>query len=309
MRIAGITDPARRTMLATNLMARVVELRVVEGQRVAEGDLLLRLDIRDLAARRSQAEAAGAANRAQVGLATSSLERSRALEASGAGATVQRESAETAVTVYEASVRGANAALREIDVHLGNSTIRAPFAGIIVRKQTEVGSFAAPGQPLLILEDDSSLRVVSPVPATDAVRLRTGDSYLISFATGEEATGVLDSLVSSGSPGSPGLLATFILPNEDHRLRAGVVASVAIPAPPSSGAAFEVSSAAIVTAGSLRGVYVVRGGRTEIVWCSIDPREQSGRITVLDGLRDGDVIVSDASLAGLRDGQLVVVSR
>lgn len=307
--VAAIAEPAHRTALATNLMARVTEVRAVEGQRVQRGDGLVRLDVRALAAQRGQAQAAAAANQAQAELASAGLRRARALEESGAVAMQQREAAETSLAAHEASVRGASAALRAIDVNLGESVIEAPFDGVVVQRQTEVGSFAAPGQPLLVLEDDAVLRIVAPVSASDTSRLTRGNSYPVSFATGEEASGELDAIVSSGNPRSPGLFAIFLVANQDRRLRAGVVASVAIPAPVSSGASYEVPERAIVARGELRGVYLVRNGVAELVWCSIDARARSGRIAVLDGLREGDVVIDDAHLPGLRDGRRVAVGR
>lgn len=308
-RIAAVAEPAHRTALATNLMARVMEVRVAEGQRVRQGDGLIRLDVRALAAQRGQAQAAATANQAQAELATAGLRRTRLLEESGAVATQQREIAETSLAAYEASVRGAGAALRAIDVNLGESVLKAPFDAVVVQRQTDVGSFAAPGQPLLVLEDDSALRILAPIAASDAPRLTTGSSYDVSFATGQETTAVLDAIVSSGNPRSPGLVAIFIVANPERSLRSGVVVSVAIPAPPTGQTSFEVPERAILARGGLRGVYVVRDGKAEIVWCSIDARPRAGRVIVLDGLREGDVVIDDAHLPGLRDGRRAVVSR
>lgn len=308
-RIAAVAEPAHRTALATNLMARVTEVRVTEGQRVRQGDGLIRLDVRALAAQRGQAQAAATANQAQAELATAGLRRTRLLEESGAVATQQREIAETSLAAYEASVRGAGAALRAIDVNLGESVLKAPFDAVVVQRQTDVGSFAAPGQPLLVLEDDSALRILAPIAASDAPRLTTGTSYDVSFATGQETRAVLDAIVSSGNPRSPGLVAIFIVENPERSLRSGVVVSVAIPAPSTGQTSFEVPERAILARGGLRGVYVVRDGKAEIVWCSIDARPRSGRVIVLDGLREGDVVVDDAHLPGLRDGRRAVVSR
>ena len=308
-RVAAVAEPAHRATLATNLMARVVDVRVVEGQRVEEGAPLLRLDVRDLRARRGQAEASAEAQRAQAELASSGLRRTRLLEERGAVAEQQRETAETSATAIEASVRGAESALRELDVRLGESVLRAPFSGLIVQKHTEVGSFAAPGQPLLVLEDDSTLRILAPIAHGDSSRLSQGQAYTVTFGTGDERQGVLDAIVSSGNPRSPGLVAVFLVANEDHRLRAGVVASVEIPAPPTNAIAFEVPEQAVLARGGLRGVFVVRDGRAELVWCSIDARVRAGKVEVLDGLREGDVLVADARLPGLADGRRVTVSR
>ncbi|HEX9895691.1 MAG TPA: biotin/lipoyl-binding protein, partial [Gemmatimonadales bacterium] len=54
---AGVAEPVQRAMLASKLMARVTEVLVQEGDRVGAGQVLARLDARDLSARAEQAAA------------------------------------------------------------------------------------------------------------------------------------------------------------------------------------------------------------------------------------------------------------
>jgi RND family efflux transporter MFP subunit len=308
-RVAAITEPVRRSTLATNLMARVVDVHVREGQRIDEGSPIARLDVRGLVARRRQAHALATATSAQAQLAGTGLRRARSLETSGALSTEQRETAEATAMAYDAQMDGTNAAIRELDVNLGESVLRAPFSGVIVQKRTEVGSFAAPGQPLFVLEDDTTLRVLAVIAASDAAHLLVGSTHPITFATGELADGVLDAVTSSGDPRSPGLIAVFLVPNANHRLRTGVVASVQIPAADVGPPTFDVDARAVVDRGGLRGVYVVRRGIAELVLCSVDAQVRDERVIVLDGLREGDVIIVDATLPSLYDGRRVVTRR
>lgn len=308
VRLVAVVEPNRRTAVGSRLMARVVEVRADEGDRVPRGAVLVQLDTRDLSARQRQVAASATAADAQAQLASSELARTKRLAATGALPGVQVESAETSATASGAAVDGAHAALAEVAVQLGESTIRAPFDALVVQKRTEVGSFSAPGQPLLVLEDDSVLRVLAPMADRYAGAVRAGAAYPVAFATGDEASGVLESVTPSGDPRSPGLVAILRVRNERHALRAGVVAYVTVPTGEARrSAVLRVPSRALVRRGGLAGVFVVRDSRLHLVWCAIDDTAGDGTIRVLDGLVDGDVVVSDAAAPGLRDGMLVSV--
>jgi RND family efflux transporter MFP subunit len=307
VRLVAVAEPKRRAAVGTKLLARVLDVRAEEGARVAQGALLVQLDTRDLSARRRQVGASAAAADAQARLAADELARVRQLREAGAIATAQLDSAQTSVTAAAAAADGSHAALAELGVTLGESTIRAPFDALVVQKRTEVGTFSVPGQPLVVLEDDSTLRVLAPIADRQAGAMKLGTSYSVSFATGEQTTGLLDAIVPSGDPRSPGLMARLLVANEQHRVRAGVVAYVTVPSGERGGPALRVPPQAIVRRGGLTGVFTVRGDRLEIVWCAIDGSAHDEMTRVLDGLVDGDVVVTDAGSPELADGRRVTV--
>lgn len=307
VRLVAVVEPRRRTALGSKLMARVVDVRAEEGARVARGATLVQLDTRDLTARQRQIAANAAAANAQARLASIELARVKRLTADGALPGAQVDSAETSAKASSAAVDGTQAALAELGVQLGESSIRAPFDAIVVQKRTEVGSFSAPGQPLLVLEDDGALRVIAPIADRHAGTMRIGTSYPVALASGEQTTGTLESLVPSGDPRSPGLLATFQVANDQHRFRAGVAAYVSVPAGDRATPVIRVPSRAVARRGGLTGAFIVRDDRLRIVWCAIDDSAHEDAVRVLDGLAGGDVIVADATSPGLSDGRPVVV--
>lgn len=305
VRLVAVVEPQRRTAVGSKLLARVLEVRAQEGDRVRKGSTLVVLDARDLSAKRLQASAAVTAANAQAKVASADAERARSLGESGAISTAQVEAASGGATASNANAALAAAALGELDVSRQDSTVVAPFDGIVVRKATETGSFSGPGQPLLVLEDDSTLRVLAPIAARYAERLRAGTSYAIAFSSGQQASGVLSAIVPSGEPRAPGLVAELRVANADHALRAGVVANVSIPAGDAKRAAFVVPARAIVRRGGLTGVFVVKDRTLHLVWCSIDATPTERDVQVLDGLMDNDAVVRDASFPELRDGRRV----
>ncbi|APR79224.1 Hypothetical protein A7982_04571 [Minicystis rosea] len=307
IRLVAVAEPKRRAAVGSKLMARVLDVRAEEGARVKQGDTLVQLDARDLSARRRQISAGAIAADAQARLAADELARVQKLRAAGVIASAQVDGAEASVTASSAAADGSRAALAELGVQLGESTIRAPFDALVVQKRTEVGTFSAPGQPLFVLEDDSTLRVLAPIGDRQAGTLEPGKSYPVAFATGEQTTGVLDAIVPSGDPRSPGLIARLLVANDQQRMRAGVSAYVMVPSGERAVPALRVPSRAILRRGGLTGVFTVRGERMQIVWCAIDGSTHDDTTPVLDGLVDGDVVVADASAPDLADGRRIVV--
>lgn len=203
--VVGVTEPLRRTTPAARLMARVTEAAFREGERVRPGQVLVRLDTRDLSKRRVQAAAGRDGARAALDLARTNVERMRALHASGAIPGAQLEQAEAAFTQAAAAATTAFAAIGEVDVNLSYARVDAPFAGVVVRRLVEVGDLVGPGQPVAVLEDDSRLRVIASIGSDLARRVRPGQEVLIEIADARVA-----GKVEGASPPE-----TFVLPGCD----------------------------------------------------------------------------------------------
>jgi multidrug efflux pump subunit AcrA (membrane-fusion protein) len=145
--VVGVAEPLRRTTPSARVMARVTAAAFREGERVLAGQLLVRLDTRDLSRRREQAAAGQDVARAALSLAQVNVERMRALRASGAISGAQLEQAEAMLTQATAATTTAGAVIGEVDVNLSYARVEAPFAGVVVRRLVEVGDLVGPGQP------------------------------------------------------------------------------------------------------------------------------------------------------------------
>lgn len=307
MEVAGVVEPIRRATPAGRLMGTVTAALFQEGDRVAAGEQLVRIDIQDLAARRGQIlaqarEAARALDDAETNLA-----RMRALMAERAIARVQLEQAETAVVRARAAVDTANAALRELEANAAYGTIEAPFSGVIVRKMVEVGNIAAPGQPLFVLEDLSRVRIVATVGEDLARQLRRGDRVRVEIGVGAtQTTGVVEAVVPSGDLAAPGLRINVLVDNPTLALRSGMTATVQVPAAGAVPAALYVPADAVIRRGQMTGVFVASGGVARLRWVSLGEAEGS-LIRVLSGLRDGELVVAGPEREQLHDGQRLTV--
>lgn len=301
----GVVEPIRRATPAGRLMGTVTAAPFQEGDRVRAGQVLVRIDVQDLAARRAQVLAQVREAQTVLRDAETNLTRMRALSAEGAIARIQLEQAETGVARARAAVETAGAGLRELEANAAYGAIEAPFSGVIVRKMVEVGNLAAPGQPLFVLEDLSRVRVVAGVGEEAASRLRKGERVSVEIAGGGlQATGVVEAVLPSGNPSARGFRANVLLDNPGLALQSGMTATVRVPtgsggeAPP----ALTIPADAVVRRGQLTGVFVADGGVARLRWIRLAEAD-GDRVRVLSGLRAGDRVVVGPERERLQDGQ------
>lgn len=197
----GWIRPGRSVDVQADVMGRIVELRVKEGDQVERGQLLLRIDADQYEAAVARARAAVSEARAGEAQARASLlqaqrnrERAEALASSDANlisaqqVEEARAQAEVQEAVHEASthrVQQAIAALREAENQLAKTVIRAPMDGVVTRLNVEegetaiVGTMNNPGSLLLTVSDLSAVEAVVRVDETDVPRIHFGDSATI----------------------------------------------------------------------------------------------------------------------------------
>jgi RND family efflux transporter MFP subunit len=281
---AGTADPVRAATLSTKLMGSVVAVPVHEGDRVAAGTLLVRLDARDLDAKRAQVEAGLAEASAVYNDATVQTGRIRALYADSAATKAQLDQAETGLARATAAVASARAMAAELAATASYAEVRAPFAGVVTHRFVDPGSFAAPGAPLVTVEDASTLRVtVSAAP--DAVRgLRAGTT--VTAIIGDVSA---DAKVEGVVPSGPNLYTVnALVPNPKGLFLSGSAATLALPR--GTRPAILVPNGAVVRQGDLTGVRALSDGQPTLRWVKLG-RSANGMTEVFSGLAAGDTVV------------------
>lgn len=306
--VVGVTEPLRRSSPSARVMARVTEAAFREGERVRQGQVLVRLDTRDLSARREQAVAGRDATRSALDLARTNLERMRSLNASGAIPGTQLEQAEAAYTQATAAAKTTGAAIDEIDVNLSYARVTAPLAGVVVRRLVEVGDLVGPGQPIAVIEDDTLLRVVAPIGSDLAKRVTPGQELSVEIAEAH-VSGKVEGVISSGDIRAAGLRLQLVLENQSHTYQAGMLATVEIPVEDKDKetSAVRIPRAALFERGQLTGVFVVNEqSEARLRWVVIDD-DPGAMVRVLSGLRTGEQVAVAPGAQCLSDGRRVTV--
>lgn len=290
---SGVAAPVAEATLSTRLMGTVTEVLVQEGDAVAAGQPLLRIDARDLVAKASQAEAMQMEAEAVLREAELHAERMRVLYAEDAAPKALLDGAETGLSRARAGVQAARAGVAELGTLRDYSVVRAPFSGTVVGRMVDPGSFAAPGTPLLVVQDASRLRVSASVSPGEARDLRRGQLLEVTIE-GIPATAVVEGVVPTPS----GSLHTVnaLVENADGRHLAGSAAALSIPT--AARASLVVPTSALVRQGDLTGVQLVTDGGATVRWIRLGG-SFADSVEVLAGLKDGDRVVA-AAAAGRR---------
>jgi RND family efflux transporter MFP subunit len=188
----GRVSAARRASVSSKATGRLEWLGVQEGQRVKEGEVIARVENRDVAASREQAAAGVAAAKANLGQgaaeladAEEALKRSRELlEQNFIAASVvdtaqaRYNKAKAAIEALRAQIQVAEANLRAATVAFEQTLIRAPFTGIVLTKSANVGDIVTPFSSaagttgaVVTMADMSTLEVEADVSESSIARI------------------------------------------------------------------------------------------------------------------------------------------
>lgn len=288
---AGVAEPVRRATLSTRLMGSVTEVLVREGDRVAQGQVLARIDARDVHAKRAQVEAGIAGAEAMYQDAQAQAARFRALYADSAATRYQLEQMETGLVRAEAGLRTARASGDELDALGDYAEIRAPFSGVVTRRFVDPGAFAAPGAPMVEVQDASRLRVSVTVPPRVAAALRKGQALEAQIES-QAARAIIEGAVPA--PAGAVYTVNALVENPKRAFLPGSAATLRIP--DGLRTAILIPASALVREGDLTGVRVKTGATTALRWVKLGaPCATAGCIEVLSGLTAGDVIVAGSN--------------
>lgn len=144
---SGYVVARRKAVVSAKIQGRLAELRVEEGSRVKEGEVIARLESEDYSANIERSKAA--ILRAQADLAEAQRQAGIAekLEREKVLSTDQRDAAESRARLAQAVLAQAKADLAYNESLYDFTMIRAPFSGVVVKKMAEVGESVAPIPP------------------------------------------------------------------------------------------------------------------------------------------------------------------
>jgi len=202
--VNGTVTSPRSALLSTAVGGIVAELMVDEGHRVSTGEPLLILDaeLAQLALERALAEV-----RQQEVALEDAKRRFAEAEKVGTQRGIARttiESLRTEVTGNEAALAASRAAAREQEAIVNRHTLRAPFAGVVSQRMTEVGEWVNPGNGLLELVAIDNLRFDFRV-AQDSYAILTPQTPVevtLDALPGRSLKGRVDTIVPVKNPGA-----------------------------------------------------------------------------------------------------------
>ncbi|RDV04912.1 efflux RND transporter periplasmic adaptor subunit [Undibacter mobilis] len=278
----GGVEPVRWAKVASVIRDRIVEICDCEGDRVAKGDVLARLDDREVQAQMKEL-------RAREAFLKSELERVSQLITRGSATTQAYERAGMDLQ----QVQGLIAVQTE---RINDYTIVSPIDGIVLRRDGEIGEIAEAGQILFRVGVPTPLQVVAEVNEEDIPRVAFGQVVL--FRTDAFPDRRLEGKISEITPMGDVTAKTFrikaALPS-DTPLKPGMSVEANV-------VTREKPNALLVPTDAVQdsAVFVVDGvhARKRAVTVGI---RGTRAVEVIDGLKEGERVVSPAP-AGIKDG-------
>ncbi|HEX6641055.1 MAG TPA: efflux RND transporter periplasmic adaptor subunit [Thermoanaerobaculia bacterium] len=307
--VAGTVRPETTSTLAANVVGTVVRVAVSEGDRVRAGDVLVQIDAREPRAQvdrtragREEVERAIDAATANAQLAEATYRRYAALHERGSASRQEYDEAKARHTGAQAQLNGllakrgeARAANAQAEAALDFSSVRAPIDGVVSARFVDPGAQAAPGVPLMTIENETAIRVDANVP--EHVIVRAGDRAIV--IAGERRIGARVTRVQPSVDTSA--RSALVKLQLDEPLRAGTYVKVSFPI--GARDAVSVPLTALVHHGQLTSVFVVGTDAVARMRLITVGATDDAQAEVLSGLEAGEQIVADP--ARVRDGVTV----
>jgi membrane fusion protein, multidrug efflux system len=298
--LTGSLVANRSSQVAADGVGRVRETFIERGSIVQAGDVLLQLDVRSAQLSRSEALAQAEASRSQRDRAMRECQRAERLLREGAigQSEYDRVTGECSSSRWasEAAVTRAEIANKA----LGDASVRAPFAGMVVERSVSIGEYVRPGTPIAKLVQVDPLRLELTIPESEISRVRAGQSveFEVTAYPAERFRGTVALVSPSIREDSRDRIVEAMVENPDKRLLPGMFALARIETGRDPKAV--VPESALRGQGGKSRVFVVVDGRLEERMVQVGEREGQW-IALEKGVRAGDRIARDAA-ENLRDG-------
>jgi len=279
-------------MLRPESAGRISEITFQEGQRIAKGAPLVKLDSAIPQAEVSQAKA-------NLTLAKSKFDRAVDLAQRSFISGQAKDEAENNFKVAEASLQLAQAKLAKTD-------IKAPFSGIIGLRSVSVGDYVKEGADLVNLEAIDPLKVDFRVPETYLRQIQVGQALQLTLDAlpGKIYNGKVVAVNPLIDTAGRSVVIRAQVGNQDTTLRPGMFARVRLITKESADA-MVLPEQALVPQGSEQYVFKVQDGKAARVKIETGQRRDS-KVEVLSGLAPGDLVVTAGQLK-IREGSTVRV--
>lgn len=277
-----------QVQVASRLMGYIREISVAEGQRVKAGQRLFSIDPVDIQGQVDQARAA--LQQAEDAQRDARVEHDRfaALFKEEAVTRQQYEKMKLQHDLATSRVAQARAGLNTASHQLRYAAVTSPIDGVVTRKLASAGDLAAPGQPVLTLENPARLQIQTHVPEAVFNTLKVGDKVRVEVDGQPEA---VQASVALLSPAADPVTRLFMvkLNAGASGLRSGLFARALFPQ--GERQVLGVPAAAVLTRAGITGVFVVNaGGLAEFRMVRLGAVHE-GLVEVQAGLNAGERVV------------------
>ena len=300
---SGYVVAQRKAAVASKATGRLEWLGVEEGSKVRTGEVIARLENRDVVAATDQALAGVSSAKAELADAQQNYSRMKDLQGKGYVAKSEFDTADTRQKRAHALVAGAEAALRSAQIAVEYTLIRAPFDAVVLTKNADVGDIVTPlgaaanaKASVVTIADLSSLQVEVDVSESNLSKVKKGQPCEIQLDALPESRfpGVVHMIVPTADRSKASIMVKVRFLENDPRVLPEMSARVAFlereVARGEETPRTAVNPAALVSRNGKQSVFVVRDDKAVETPVTTGGNIGDG-IEVLDGLTPGEKVV------------------
>jgi len=310
----GTVRAALSAQLASQVMGTITRVNVHEGDRVHRGEVLVSIDEAQQQAAYTSAKAGLQASQqsiaaadADYALAEATMRRYQMLydkksvspqeydevKTKLAAAQARRDAAHAGATQAEAGVSQAGTAM-------SFTRVRAPFDGLVTARLAEPGAMAAPGVPLLVVEDPSKFRLEAQVDESKIGAVKLGETVPVTIDAlgGQAIEGKVVQVVPAADPSSRTFTVKIDLP-ANPQIRSGLFGRASFPR--GQREAIAIPKSAVLSRGQMQAVYLIGSDQLAGLRFVTLGASSGDQVEVLSGLQSGDRIATtpgDRELSG-----------
>ncbi|HEX4419205.1 MAG TPA: efflux RND transporter periplasmic adaptor subunit [Kofleriaceae bacterium] len=290
-------DPDRMAQVPVRVAGRLVEVKFQEGQRVAAGDVLASIESGEVA--RVRAELTSTTTRAEA--AHQRVERLTKLVETGTASAQDLETARAEAGVLDAEVAAARQMLASIGGGGGGTArlqIRAPFAGVVMKRDGVVGQPVAADHVVAELIDLDHALFLARLFEHDLARVHDGAAAEVRLDAYPEVTfaGKVVTIGRQVEPISRAVLARIAIDDKDARLKIGLFGAAVVVIPdPATMPPLPVVPASAVTQIEEHPVVFVEVGVRAFESRPVElGHTVNGKVEIVKGLKAGDRVATGA---------------
>lgn len=290
--LSGSIDAEEKVEIRSEVSGRITKIYFSEGQRIQQGQLLIKIDDIELQAQLKQAQTTNQLN-------AENERRAKLLFQKGA---ISQEEFDIA----SAALKTAQAQIQLIQAQISKTTVRAPFSGMIGLRNISVGAIVSSNTLIANLVKDNSVKITFAIPEkySNMVKLNAP----IEFSVANDPT-VIKSNIYAIEPevslDTRTLTVRARTANEQGRLRVGSFVNVILPIEVENNA-IAIPTEAIVPVQDGKKVFILQNGLAKETKVETGSRTDK-EIVILSGISAGDTVLTTGVLA-LKDGVKVKVS-
>lgn len=295
----GVVEAVKQATVAAQVQGRVVEVRVDAGDRVKQGEILMRIDERQASQSVAGAEAQVAQSQANLANARAAYERTKNLFAQKFVSQAALDQAAAAYRSAEAQVKVDLASRGQAGTTKSFTTITSPLTGLVAQRLTELGEMASPGKPLVTVYEPGQLRVVASVPQYKLAGVQKTQRARLEFSeSGRWIDAGSVTVLPTADARTHTVQVRVSLPDKVSGVAPGMFARVHFVTGRSK--KLLLPAQAVLRRGEITAVYILdEGGMPQLRQVRLGEPLADGLVEILAGAAAGERVATDPVKAGI----------